>query len=430
VSAWVKADRLDHTHRIAVSQSGDQHSGFMLGYDNLHCDRGEPDPGCDPGDGMWAFTIPMNGDGPLRGLTVTAEYPAGWDVGDWVHLTGVLNVPAGEMRMYVNGQSATARRLNTDELATRWNATGGLQVGRAQRNVDPAFNFAGQVACVEVHTGVRTTPEIAAAYFHGCPDVAPEITNTGQFARFASHGFTDYLTTSRLTGPHGYHLVNPLGFAVPEDAVDETRMLYGCAAGQQGRDGFTSADPDCEGQRTLGPIGRAYVDEPPGVPTVPLNRCVITQSGHSAQNKHFDSNNESCSSIGTKEGTLGFLPAYAQLLRYSYPGAHWTSTRGVPSRFELDGWLGVVSLVSGPGRAPLFSCQTAGTGTMTSRDVLCEGSGAPGQVIGYIWTEPPPGMQSRLLYRCKVGDDFFDSSNENCEGQQFDRELGHVVTEL
>jgi hypothetical protein len=430
VSAWVKADRLDHSHRIAVSQDGDSHSGFMLGYDNLHCQNGEPDPGCEPGKGKWAFTLPLTGDGPMRDVTVVhnARTP---QLGQWVHLTGVFNAPARELRVFVNGniQGQEPRTLTVDEMSRRWNATGGLQIGRAKRDGEHTFPFAGQVACVEVHTGVRTFSEIQAAHRHGCPDVPADSANTGQLGRWVSHGDRDMLTNGRFTGPSGYYFAEPLGFTAPEDTDEETVMLYGCAAGQRAGDAFTSGDPNCEGQRKVGPIGLAYADEPEGVPSVALYRCVVNQSGHPARDQHFDSNDPNCEGIGRQEGRLGYLASYAYLMRYASPGAHWTSSRGVPVRFEREGWLGVVSLRPEQGTARIFACRTP-NGTMTSRDSTCEGSGALGQPIGYVWNEPPPNMQSRRLYRCKVGENHFDSLDENCEGQQVEGELGYVVTEF
>ncbi len=63
------------------------------------------------------------------------------------HLAVVYDAFAGQIRLYVNGQLASAQGVDN----TTWAATGGLQVGRSARG--NAEYFAGAIDEVRVYNG-------------------------------------------------------------------------------------------------------------------------------------------------------------------------------------------------------------------------------------------------------------------------------------
>ncbi|MFL1380182.1 LamG-like jellyroll fold domain-containing protein [Nocardiopsis protaetiae] len=112
VSAWVRLDEATANH-TAVSQDGDRHSGFYLGYNNTS-------------DGNWVFKqAPYDGDGTNIAHRVYSKEPA--RLGMWTHLLGTFDPETGELALYVDGELQGEVTQQTP-----WNATGPLVIGGAR----------------------------------------------------------------------------------------------------------------------------------------------------------------------------------------------------------------------------------------------------------------------------------------------------------
>lgn len=100
--------------------------------------------------------------------------------------------------------------------------------------------------------------------------------------------------------------------------------------------------------------------------------------------------------------------------------------------YKNEGNLGALALTNEPGTIPLYTCQD-GTDFFTTKDSTCGGKKLVTS-IGYSWTSPPPGVESKPLNRCKVTSnpvaDFFESSSADCEGNQVVESLGHIRSYL
>ncbi|WP_150254388.1 LamG-like jellyroll fold domain-containing protein [Nocardiopsis deserti] len=112
VSAWVRLDEATANH-TAVSQDGDRHSGFYLGYDHN-------------ADGKWVFKqAPFDGDETSIANRAHSIEPA--DAGVWTHLLGTHDPETGELVLYVDGV-----RQSEAIQESPWNAQGPLVIGGAK----------------------------------------------------------------------------------------------------------------------------------------------------------------------------------------------------------------------------------------------------------------------------------------------------------
>jgi hypothetical protein len=48
--------------------------------------------------------------------------------------------------------------------------------------------------------------------------------------------------------------------------------------------------------------------------------------------------------------------------------------------------------------------------------------------MGWLWAQAPDTMPSTPVYRCRLGNDRFDSRLANCEGQTVEGLLGYALT--
>lgn len=130
VSAWVQLS--DNTkNRTVLSQAGNRGSGFQLYYSSAYK--------------RWIFNrYDTDTDSPVLVRAIGNSEP---QLNVWTHLVGVYDVPARQVRLYVNG----VRQSTVGTFTTApWNATGPLQVGRLK--YDGAFqeNYAGDIDEVRV----------------------------------------------------------------------------------------------------------------------------------------------------------------------------------------------------------------------------------------------------------------------------------------
>jgi hypothetical protein len=86
-----------------------------------------------------------------------AEAPA-FDVGNWHHLVGVVDVPNRKISLYVDGVLAVSTAMNA--AWQPWQANGSLVVGRSFVNGSTANHLAGTVDDVKVWQGVLNAREI------------------------------------------------------------------------------------------------------------------------------------------------------------------------------------------------------------------------------------------------------------------------------
>nr|WP_269844683.1 LamG domain-containing protein [Actinophytocola xanthii] len=391
VSAWARLSRGDQVATV-LAQDGSRMSGFVLQYR--------------PENGRWVFgSRASDTDGAALTFTSSAQ-PA--VLNQWVHLAGVYDRAAQQLRLYVDGRLAGTR--NYQPL---WAAAGGLTVGRGKVNGARAEFFPGTVDEARADLGMLPDAQIARL-----ASWSPPI--SGSLGAFVNEAGDRYSAPTSEPIRAGYRFERTLGMPAT-DMQDGTHVLYSC---RSGTDLFTSTDSACGGDVLLGEVGRVYTTPPAGMPTVPLRRCA--RAGD-----RFDA--LTCGTGTEEQVVLGHTVAYARLARYQgpYGDDHWTTFDGTTPGYLLEGPQGWVPLVSLPGTQPLFSCRDD-TDRFTSIDPGCEGK----QLLsasGYVYTTPPPELLTLPLYRClsAVGYDGavqrFNSLSENCEGQTADRLLGHVL---
>jgi len=140
VTAWVSLSGIAASG-TAVSQDGVRVSGFALGYSAA--------------DRSWALSM-TDGDSTgavtARARSVRAPAPR-----VWVHLAGVHDAAAGQLRLYVDGTLE-----GTVAFTRAWSANGGLQVGRG-RHGGPAGFFDGAIGEVRTFSRVLTATEVASS---------------------------------------------------------------------------------------------------------------------------------------------------------------------------------------------------------------------------------------------------------------------------
>ncbi|MFB9627401.1 LamG-like jellyroll fold domain-containing protein [Nonomuraea helvata] len=396
--AWVLMDDPGTSDRTVLSQDGTgQASGFAIKYR--------------ASSGKWSVTVPdENGNGTTGTNAESADVATR---GEWTHLAAVRDVASGRLRLYVNGAQVTSLPLEGG-----WQAGGPFAIGRSRIQGRPAEFWAGAIDDVRVYSGVRTDDQIKAAFRDSA--TRPSSPYAGQISRWYSHD-GDHLTGTASVPP-GYHFDGSYGLPAPEGAAD-TRVLYSCL--YQEKDQFTSMDPNCEGHRKLGEHGRVYLNPPKDVPTIALYRCAVTKTL-----ENFDSSDPTCGGE-TVKGPLGFTRAYGALVRSARPGDRVSSAFGVPGDYRPEAVLGMVALATLPDTVALRTCRD-GADEFVSTQSDCEGAAVATAWIGNLWTQPPPGVDSTRLYRCKVtaSGERFESLDPGCEGQAQVKPLGYVATGL
>ncbi|MBO3747960.1 LamG domain-containing protein [Streptosporangiaceae bacterium NEAU-GS5] len=391
VSAWARLSRNDRIQTVAAND-GTRRSIFALQY-RPNLDR-------------WVFAAPLqDSDDAELVYAYSAQPPV---LNQWVHLTGVYDHAAGQLRLYVNGVLSGRR-----DKVTLFVSGNGFTIGRDKLFGQPSGFFSGAID--EVQTDLGSASEVQIARRAGWP-----LPQTGQLGRYVNAAGEHYTGPTSAQPREGYHA--ELVFGRPVTAGTNTRILYGC---RTGADYFTSIDPACEtpGATVTGQIGVVYAVQPANIPTVALYRC---RNGQDA----FDSLSSTCEGAGTREQTLGYAAAYAMLSRYNNSSAldHYTTTQGGPPGYYNEGPHGWLPTVAQPGTQPLMSCRD-GADQFVSLDAACEGKAVLG-VAGYAWPAAPDGLSTRAVYRCLIGAERYTSADPNCEGYTVERLLGYVLTSI
>ncbi|MFE9747141.1 LamG-like jellyroll fold domain-containing protein [Saccharothrix saharensis] len=382
VSTWVRLTRGDRVATV-LGQDGSRMSGFSLQYR--------------PESGRWAFGARTADSDGAPMVHAQAAEPA--RLNEWVHLAGVYDNAARQMRLYVDGRLSA-----TKSSGALWLATGGMTLGRGKVNGQAAEFLAGAVDEVRVDQGVVSDEVIASRA--GWPAPPP-----GVLGSFVNAAGDHYTAETNLPVRAGYRFESSLGMVAA--ATEGTVVLYAC---QSGADAFTSTDPACGGAVVVGEAGRVHAEAPEGVPTTPVYRCVLGGD-------RFESLRSDCAGATL----LGHTAAYSPLARYAsrIGRDHWTTTGGTTPSYRYEGTLGWVPLLPQEGTVPLMSCRD-GVDEFTSADPACEGKQVVDR-LGRVWPEPPVGVDTKPLYRCAINGERYDSTDAKCEGYAVDRLLGHVL---
>ncbi|GHE54149.1 LamG-like jellyroll fold domain-containing protein [Streptomyces capitiformicae] len=140
VSAWVRPTSLAKNISV-VSQAGSQGNGFNLYYSTAYK--------------RWVFGRHVSdkaGSDLVRAMA-TSERPA--TVNKWVHVAGTYDPVARKFRLFVDGEEQGSATV-TDV----WNASKGLNLGRAQYDGDWSDPFAGDIDDVRLVPGLLSGTEI------------------------------------------------------------------------------------------------------------------------------------------------------------------------------------------------------------------------------------------------------------------------------
>ncbi|MCE7003067.1 LamG domain-containing protein [Kibdelosporangium philippinense] len=405
VAAWAKLSRTDRVATV-LSQDGTRNSGFVLQYR--------------PEVGRWIFgAASEDADQAASTPMIYANSLQPPTLNTWTHLTGVYDYPGRQLRLYVDGEL-----VGTKNNVLMWAAWGPFSLGRAMANGAPTGLFSGALDEVTTDLGVVSADEIRKRAGWPAPaggQLGRFITNGDHRSAYASNSIYDQFPAV----PAGYRFETSLGAMLTAQAPG-TRRLYSCLSNST--DAFTSTDPACEGKSKLADLGWVYPEQPTGVATVPLYRCVAGQ-------ELFDSNQASCEGK-TVDVLLGYVLGYAPLTRYYHPKIeeHAVSTSMVPNNYRYEGTFGVLALTNEPGTVPLMSC-VDGTDRFVSTNTSCDGKTVEVQ-LGYLWTAAPEGRVSMPIYQCALNLDspakgeLFVSFEAACEGQTVRGPLGHVVRVL
>lgn len=388
VSAWAKLDADDRDQTV-LAQDGYQMSGFELQYRKSV--------------GRWVFGGAVEDVDSSTFVYALDSKPA--VVGRWVHLAGVYDQAARQLRFYVDGALVGMRadvRL--------FNAGGKLTIGRGKVNGSAANHFNGVIDDVFVAKWMASAEEIAA--YASYPTPPP-----GQLGRFVNTTTgARYSASTDLAIRPGYRFERSLGVTVASGV--NTRKLYSC---QSGDDVFTSIDQACAGSTVVGEAGHVYTVKPTNLPTLALYECRSATDG-------FESLESACDGA-TQKSVLGYVQAYGRLARYisTIKNEHVTTAFSTPPGYRYEGEQGWLAKTASTGTTPLVSCRD-GVDRFLSVDAACDGKTVLGST-GHIWTSAPAGMASVALYQCVYAGQRFTNLG-SCEGHALDRQLGFVLTSL
>ncbi|MGW1540884.1 LamG-like jellyroll fold domain-containing protein [Streptomyces sp. NPDC002309] len=140
VSAWVRPTSLAKNISV-VSQAGSQGNGLNLYYSTAYK--------------RWIFGrhISDTADSELVRAMASSERPA--TVNKWVHLAGTYDPVARKFTLFVDGEEQGSATV-TDV----WNASKGLNIGRAQYGADWSDPFTGDIDDVRLVPGLLSGTEI------------------------------------------------------------------------------------------------------------------------------------------------------------------------------------------------------------------------------------------------------------------------------
>ncbi|WP_460543993.1 LamG domain-containing protein [Glycomyces halotolerans] len=136
IATWVRIDSTDGPYQTILSQGGQNRVGFNLNYKS------------DADGGRFHFAMPSaDSTDSVTWHSMTAEHPIDIGGDDWYHVAVIVDIPGGEMTMYVNGEKAAS----AEATSTPWNATGDLYLGvYGRQNGDLLQHMNGAVDRVQL----------------------------------------------------------------------------------------------------------------------------------------------------------------------------------------------------------------------------------------------------------------------------------------
>jgi hypothetical protein len=138
VAAWVKLNNVGDAFQTVLSQDGGANSAFFLQYSGA--------------DHRFAFSFVGT-----RALAPTAPV-----AGQWYHLVGVRDAASGQLKLYVDGQLASAK-----PACLGGPSTGHTVIGRAQYGGQPVDYVNGAIDQVHVYDRALTDTDVTTLYTSG-----------------------------------------------------------------------------------------------------------------------------------------------------------------------------------------------------------------------------------------------------------------------
>lgn len=158
VSARVKAGA-KATRQVAVSEDRAGTGGFMLGFD--HWDLTDPDER----KAVWSFAIP---DPDGTGQVVVQSPAIGYELGDWIYLTGYYNSADRKLSLTLD-DDAFETTIDVPGTVTAPDGTGQLRIGSAlDAGVQNHF-LDGQVDDVRIYPGPIDEAALSQNYDDSTP---------------------------------------------------------------------------------------------------------------------------------------------------------------------------------------------------------------------------------------------------------------------
>jgi hypothetical protein len=197
VSAWVRLDAASSAQQTVISQSGSRTSAFELGYSGS--------------DNRWRFAMAgADTDSPPVAVVLSNAAAV---IGRWTHLLASYNATDDKLRLYVDGvaQSATAT------LATPFNATGPVQIGRRLQKGTATGYLSGAVDDVRMYARVVGTADLEFA--NALKPTPPSLTPVD--------GPTAYVGKPMqfLIDAHGDTTVTTVRYGLDNQALPDTATL-------------------------------------------------------------------------------------------------------------------------------------------------------------------------------------------------------------
>ena len=137
------------------------------------------------GEGVWSFAMKdRDTNDPGHTIRALAEPPV-VDPDTWVHLVGVFDDAAGEIRLFIDGELVAATAFDEP-----WQAHGPLAVGAAQAHGAPSDFWPGAVAHAAVYQKALTGEHIARLHESTRPSTKPPVQMAADPETYA-HGVLD-----------------------------------------------------------------------------------------------------------------------------------------------------------------------------------------------------------------------------------------------
>ncbi|WP_433434855.1 LamG-like jellyroll fold domain-containing protein [Nonomuraea sp. CA-141351] len=486
VAAWVKLDRLETTWRTAVSQDGNQISGFFLQYN--------------PNTKKFNFMMPAADANDAPRHIAESATPA--VAGRWTHLVGMYDAAAGQIKIYVDGVAGTPAAHTTP-----WKAAGSVQLGRARYNAAPADYWPGSLDEVRIYSralsiqeihdlaGAPASEELFLPLDEGTGTTAQEVSGNYRLGTLGSAGswttgkvgtgavrLNGGTSTLSTAGPalrtdvsftvsawvrldtadaqtrtilsqdsgqvSGFQLryrgdTRTWSFALPQsesDATQQTLSVDSPTTAQAGEWTHLAGVYDAAAGRIRLYVDSALVAEKEATATV--NATGAFQIGRGRQNgapatpfagviddvhawTGVRTTDQIQAEYRDKPLTRQTNLYGGQLGRFAnLNGRHIVTTGQVPPGSHFEGSLGLPAPEDAPNTLPVYSCRNGTTDYFLAYDC---GSYANLGSVGRFYTTPPSGVPTLQIYRCQVPNvEHFASTDPDCENKVTEGSLGYT----